>query len=42
MYPLQDAEKLLQIGADGSDPPLAVCCQATGVTIEQLMELLFQ
>lgn len=42
MYPLQDAEKLLRIGADGSDPPLAVCCQATGVTIEQLMELLFQ
>ena len=41
-YPLQDADKLLKIGEDGSDPPLAICCQATGVSIDQLIELLFQ
>lgn len=41
-YPLQDAEKLLKIGEDGSDPPLAICCQATGVSVDQLIELLFQ
>lgn len=41
-YPLQDAEKLLRIGEDGSDPPLAICCQATGVSVDQLIEMLFQ
>lgn len=41
-YPLQDAGKLLEVGKDGKEPPLSVCCQATGVSVEQLMELLFQ
>lgn len=42
-YPLQDAEGLLSVGADGSDDaPLAICCEATGVSVQALLDLLFQ
>lgn len=41
-YPLHDAQKLLEIGKEGEDPPLAICCQATNVSLDALMDLLFQ
>ena len=41
-YPLHDAEKLLAVGSDGQDPPLSICCQATNVDVQALMDLLFQ
>lgn len=41
-YPLHDADKLLAIGSDGQDPPLAICCQATNVDLDTLMDMLFQ
>ncbi len=41
-YPLQDAEHLLAVGNDGSmDAPLSICCDATGASIEALLDLLF-
>lgn len=41
-YPLHDADKLLSIGSDGQDPPLSICCQATNVDVQTLMDMLFQ
>ena len=41
-YPLHDADRLLAIGEDGKDPPLAICCQATNVSLDVLMDMLFQ
>lgn len=42
-YPLQDAQSLLAVGADGNtDPPLIICCEAAGVSIETLLDLIFQ
>ena len=42
-YPLQDAGSLLSVGADGSaDTPLAVCCEAAGVSVEAVTGMLFQ
>lgn len=41
-YPLHDADRLLAVGEDGKDPPLAICCQATNVDVKALMDMLFQ
>lgn len=41
-YPLQDAKSLLAVGADGSmDAPLAICCKATNVSVDTLLDMLF-
>lgn len=41
-YPLHDAQKLAAMGQDGQDPPLVLCCNATNVSMDDLMDLLFQ
>lgn len=43
-YPLHDAEDLLRVdnSGDGLDAPLAVCCQATGASIQALLDLVLQ
>ncbi len=42
-YPLQDAESLMRVGNDGStDAPLAICCEATGVSVQTVLDMLFQ
>ena len=42
-YPLGDAKKLLAIGSDPNsiDVPLSICCDARGVSIDQMTELIF-
>lgn len=41
-YPLQDAEALMAIGKD--DPievPMSVCCEVTGISVQQMTDLIF-
>lgn len=42
-YPLQDAGKMLKIGKEpnSTDVPLEICCEARGVSIKQMTDLIF-
>lgn len=43
-YPLSDAKKLLAIGqgVNNTDVPLSICCEARGVSIDQLTDMIFK
>ena len=42
-YPLTNKDALLKIGKDGStDASLEICCEATGTSIQQLTDIIFQ
>ena len=42
-YPLHDADALMKIGkGDSTDVPLSICCETTGISIQQMTDLIFK